>query len=188
MGDKWTFFHNGYAWWLRIESPEQLARYCELTDCERFGGSMMHTAYQRMANRSDFETGLSAELDLLSKIRQESLLTTTGKLVSDAHYTYFLNLQRCGFVNINRLGGCNSSSWPMNVVVRRDKLIFPTLSRKDVVIKTWEWGEKEKYLYRPGHQYHWYAYVGDVRLKDGDKDKWDTRAEAEAFVNSLFLE
>ena len=29
---RWKFFHNGYTWWLRIESLEQLMRYFELTD------------------------------------------------------------------------------------------------------------------------------------------------------------
>lgn len=44
MSDKWTFFHNGYTWWLRIDNAEQLARYCELTDEERYGGAMMQAA------------------------------------------------------------------------------------------------------------------------------------------------
>jgi hypothetical protein len=188
MSDKWTFFHNGYTWWLRIDNAEQLARYCELTDEERYGGAMMQAAWHRKENKLDHWDGLASEIDMLSRNRQESLLVTAGKLLSDAHYTYFKNLQQFGFVNINRLGGCNSSTWPMRMIIKKDELVFPMLGRKDVTIKTWEWKDKKRYAYRPGYQYHWYAYIGDVRLKDGDKEKWDTRAEAEAFVNSLFVE
>jgi hypothetical protein len=135
----------------------------------------------------DHWDGLSSALDILNRSSGDSLLVTTGKLVSDAHYTYFRNLQRFGFVNINRLGGCNASQWPAQLVIKKDELIFPMLSRKDVTIKTWEWEEKKRYAYRPGYKYHWYAYLGDVQLKDGDIDKWDTREAAETFVDSLFL-
>ena len=187
MGDKWTFFHNGYTWWLRIESAEQLERYCELTDGERYGGSMMQVAYHRMDGCKSHLESMPSVIDAMSRFNGEDLLTTTGKLMSEAHLTYFKNLARFGFVNINRLGGCNSSKWPMKIVLHRDEMIFPTLTRKDVQIKTWEWEEKKRYAYRPGYKYHWYAYIGDVRLKDGDKEKWDTKEEAEAFVNSLFV-
>ena len=182
----WKFFHNGYTWWLRIDNPEDLAKYCEAMDSERFGGAMMQVANHRMNDIKGHYSGIAGELDVLNRLNKEDLLTTTGKLVSEAHYTYFKNLARFGFVNINRLGGCNSSEWPMNAVIRKDELIFPTLGRKDVKIKTWEFDEVKLGISRSEYQYHWYAYIGDVQLKDGDKTKWDSKEECEAFVNKLF--
>ena len=182
----WKFFHNGYTWWLRIDNPEDLARYCELTDDERYGGAMMQVAYHRMNGCKSHLESFPSVIDAFNRFNGEDLLTTTGKLLSEAHYTYFKNLAQFGFVNINRLGGCNSSNWPSYATITKEELIFPMLSRKDVTIKTWEWEEKKRYAYRSNHKYHWYAYIGDVRLKDGDKEKWDTRAECEEFVDRLF--
>ena len=182
----WKFFHNGYTWWLRIDNPEDLARYCELTDGARYGGSMMQVAYHRMDGCKTHLESMPSIIDSLSRFYGEDLLTTTGKLLSEAHFTYFKNLSRFGFVNINRLGGCNSNSWPAYATVVKEELIFPTLSRKDVTIKTWEWEEKKQGIYRSNYKYHWYAYVGDVRLKDGDIDKWNSREECQAFIDRIF--
>lgn len=193
MGDttkKWHFFYNGYAWWLRITDPEQLAEYCSLTDENRYGGAMMNVANWRMSepNQKWHLEGMADCIDFLNRMNQEDLLTTTGRLLFEAHHTYFKNLARFGFVNINRLGGCNSSSWPALIEIKSDKLIFPTISRKDVTVKTWEWEEKKQGVYRSNYKYHWYAYAGDVRLKDGDIDKWESRAECEKFLDRLFIE
>jgi hypothetical protein len=185
---KWKFFFNGYGWWLRIETPEELEQYLNQTDENRFGGAMMQVAYRRMENSNSEYSGIAEQLDILNQLRGEDLLTTTGSFRLECHRTYWRNLSDRGFVNINPNGGCNSTNWPMLIVVKRDKLIFPTFSRKDVVIKTWEMGEKKFDVARSNYKYHWYAYVGDVRLKDGEVEKWNSQAECEAFVNKIFGE
>ena len=192
MGQKWKFFFNGYTWWLRIENVEQLMKYFEKTDENRFGGAMMTVAYRRMDNNNahydDKYDGIAGSLDTINGIYHEDLLTTTGRLRLACHKTYLRNLMDRGFVNIDRLGGCNSCDWDMKVVITKDELIFPTYSRKDVTIKTWELSEKQCGVYRNNYNYHWYAYIGDVRLKDGDIEKWNTKVEVEKFVDTLFLE
>lgn len=192
MSIKWKFFHNGYTWWLRIETLEQLIKYCEQVDEHRFGGAMMTVAYHRMdGNKKPYNNkhdGFAADLDTLNGIMAEDLLTTTAKLRLMAHETYLKNFMRFGFVNINKFGGCNSCDWPMNIVINKNDLIFPLYSRKDVTIKTFQIAEAKVGVYRPYYQYHWYAYIGDVQLKNGDIEKWNTRDEAEKFVDSLFIE
>ena len=186
---RWKFFHNGYAWWLRIETLEQLIRYFELTDENRFGGSMMQVAYNRMGDSENYDGNRVAEcIDVLSQIRSEDLLTATGRFRLEAHQTYLKNFQRAGFVNINRVGGCNSSDWCSCAVTYRDELIFPSYTKKDVKIKTWEMGERQVGSFRNGYNYHWYAYIGDVRIVDGEKEKWDSKEEAQAFIDKIFVE
>ena len=119
----WKFFHNGYTWWLRIDNPEDLARYCELTDDERYGGAMMQVAYHRMNGCKSHLDSFPSVIDAFNRFNGEDLLTTTGKLLSEAHYTYFKNLAQFGFVNINRLGGCNSSNWPSYATITKEELI-----------------------------------------------------------------
>ena len=56
----------------------------------------------------------------------------------------------------------------------------------DIRVKTWELEEKKRGIKRPyDYRYHWYAYLGDVQLKNGDVEKWDTRNEAYEFARSL---
>jgi hypothetical protein len=150
---------------------------------------MMSVAYNRMGDRSDYDGNAVAEcIDILSQLRQEDLLTATGRFRLEAHQTYLKNFQRAGFVNINRVGGCNCSDWNTNIIIERDELIFPSYTKKDVKIKTWEMAERQVGAYRGNYNYHWYAYIGDVRITDGDKEKWNTQAEAQAFIDKLFYE
>ena len=55
----WKFFHNGYTWWLRIDNPEDLAKYCEAMDSERFGGAMMQVANHRMNDIKGHYSGIA---------------------------------------------------------------------------------------------------------------------------------
>ena len=88
---KWKFFYNGYTWWLRIESVEQLIRYFELTDENRFGGAMMTVAHHRMGDiKGHYDgkyDGIAGDLDALNSILKEDLLTTTGRLRLACHDT-----------------------------------------------------------------------------------------------------
>ena len=183
---KWNFFWNGYSWWLKITDVHQLEEYLERTDGERFGGSMMSVAYRRMDNKEGYDNSIQQAIDLLSRNNGTDLLTTTGQFRMDVHRAYFRNLMEKGFVNINKLGGCNSCNWPEYIKISRDDLIFPSFTIKDVVIKTWQNTEQRIAGYVDRYNYHYYAYIGGVQIKDGDKTKWDTKAECEAFVDKLF--
>lgn len=186
---KWNFFWNGYAWWLKITDVHQLAEYLDRTDSDRFGGTMMGVAYRHMDKKdTDYENSLQQALDVLYRNSGQDLLTTTGQFRVDAHRSYFRNLTEKGFVNINKLGGCNACNWPEQIKITRDELIFPSFTRKDVVIKTWQNTERQIPGYEDKYRYHYYAYLGNVQLTDGDKTKWDSKAECEAFLDKLFTE
>lgn len=49
---------------------------------------------------------------------------------------------------------------------RRDELIFPNFQISDIRIKQFDKGQ------------HYYAYVGDMQVRDGDVLKWNTYDEA----------
>ena len=192
---KWKFFFNGTSWWMRITDVHQLEEYFSKTDEHRFGGAMMTVAHRNMdepyKSRNIFDKYCEDEpielaLDLLHHNSGIDLLTTTAQFRFDAHKTYFKNLLENGFVNINKCGGCNSCNWPMYAVIEKDEPIFPVFTRKDVEIKTWAPVENAYGQYRTGYNYHYYAYIGGVRLTDGDKEKWDTRKECEEFIDKLF--
>lgn len=191
MNKKWKFVHNGLCWWLRIETTEQLMDYIKATTERRFGMSMYNVADRvRSGNRKDGHNTNQVEdaIETLWRSSGESLMDTTGRLMVACHDTYFKLLQECGFVDINSVGGCNSFTPRPKAVEYREKLIFPHYTEKDITIKTWELTDKQNYINRgPGYKYHYYAYLGDIQLKDGNKEKWDTYDEALTFART-FLE
>lgn len=188
---KWKFVHNGICWWLRIESSDQLMDYIKSTTEQRFGMSMLRVADRAAnGNTKDWHNRhpVADAIETLWKGSGENLMETTGRLMNACHNTYFELLREKGFVDINSVGGCNSFTPHPKAVEYREKLIFPHYTEKDIAIKTWELTDKQNYINRgPGYKYHYYAYLGDIQLKDGDKEKWDTYAEALEFAKS-FLE
>ena len=189
---KWKFVHNGVGWWLRIESKEQLMEYLEKTDSKRFGEGMMNVRnrYNRGDDFSDTHNrdAMGDAIGILWKYSGLPLNEVTGRLMVACHDTYFKLLREEGFVDINPVGGCNAFNKNIKATVYRDHIIFPHFTEQDIRIKTWEWEDKKAGVHRPyGYKYHYYAYLGDIQLKDGDKEKWDTREDALAFAKT-FLE
>lgn len=182
---KWKFVNNGNGWWLRIENVKQLTEYVEKTS-GRFGNSMMNVMSNCRSGKDYHNTNqLDFCLEVLYKNSGKSLIETAQKLMFDCAETYFNLLSERGFVNINKFGGCNNSSYPNSVIVYKDKCIFPDYQEKDLKIKTWEMEDKKAGNFRSGYKYHYYAYVGDVQIKDGDKVKWDTYEEAYEFAKQF---
>lgn len=188
---KWKFIHNGTSWWLRIESSEQLLEYIKATDSSRFGESMIRIGRRNSRGESKDthnQDGLEGAIETLWKYSGIPLDVITGQVMMACHDTYWKLLREDGFVNINPVGGCNSFNMDIKAVEYRKNMIFPHYTEKDVKIKTWEWEEKKNGVTRPsGYKYHYYAYLGDMQIKDGDKEKWDTKEEAMEYVRT-FLE
>lgn len=188
---KWKFIHNGDAWWLRIEDTEQLMDYIRATDPTRFGESMIRIGNRHLkgeSNDTHNHSGVEYALESLWKLTGVPLDVITGKVMIACHDTYWRLLREDGFLNINSVGGCNSFKMDIKATVYRDNLVFPHYTEKDVKIKTWEWEEKKNGVSRPtGYKYHYYAYLGDMQIKDGDQEKWDTYEDALAFAKT-FLE
>lgn len=188
---KWKFIHNGTSWWLRIETAEQLSEYIRLTDSKRFGENMLNIANRAQMGKLDDTHNVSqmaGSIQTLWQYSGEPLDVVTGKVMIACHNTYWKLLRESGFIHINPVGGCNAFATDIKAVEYRDKLVFPHYTEKDIRIRTWEWEEKKNGVNRPsGYKYHWYAYLGDLQLKDGDVEKWNTREEAFAFAKT-FLE
>lgn len=183
--NKWKFINNGNGWWLRIENIEQLIQYVQLTS-GRYANSMSRVSsacsqkkYQHYTNQLD------SYLELLYMNSGQSLIDTTQKLMFNVSKTYFDLLSEKGFVNINPVGGCNNDNYTNSIIIYKDKLVFPDYKKKDLKIKTWEMEDLKTGNFKSGYKYHYYAYIGDVQIKDGDKIKWDTYEEAYEYAKKF---
>ena len=182
---KWKFINNGNGWWLRIESVQQLVEYIEMTS-SRFADSMMNVMFACNKGKYQHYTNeLDSYLELLYRNSKKSLVEVTQRLMFNWAETYYNLLSENGFVNINSCGGCNADSEIAAVTVYNDNLVFPDFQKKDLKIKTWELEDKKAGHFRSGYRYHYYAYIGDVQIKDGDTVKWNTYEEAYNFAKQF---
>ena len=70
-------------------------------------------------------------------------------------------IKEYGAVFINSVGG-HTFSLEYTQFCRRKNLVFPNFKRSDIRIKKYEGG------------CHYYAFVGDMQVRDGDNLKWNT--------------
>lgn len=181
---KWKFFFNGCSWWLKITDKEQLDRYCEIMFPKRFGGEIFKTAdyYRHPEKFSHAEVTIPCLILNVAKSNETSILGATGKIMSECEKTLYSVFERFGFVNINKLGGCNGCSglpdWEEKEVVFQDDLRFPSFNFRDIEVKTYKLDEMRDGVFRDNHNYHYYAFVGGVQVKEGETTKWNTYSEA----------
>ena len=78
------------------------------------------------------------------------------------------SLQETGAIYINRVGGYHGyyKDSKENGFVRRKELVFPDFKKDEIRIKKFSNGE------------HYYAYIDDMQVRDGDTLKWNTYEEA----------
>lgn len=70
-----------------------------------------------------------------------------------------------GAVFINKVGG-HTFSLAYNQFCRRKELIYPDFKMSDIRVIHYQGG------------LHWYAFVGDMQVRNGEKCKWNTSGEA----------
>lgn len=169
--EKYKFFHNGHAWWLRVEDFKTLLRW--FGDSRSMWSAAFNDAIDVEVNKRHSSNPLGAALNTYARMLGISLLQALDKLTEEAATVKLDLLEENGFLNINCDGGCNSIDWPMLQVEYRDKLVFPHYSEEDIRIKTFKPTD-----FKEGYNYHYYAYIGNLQVTDGDVTKWDTKAEA----------
>lgn len=184
----WKFVSNGNGWWLRIEDAEQLTEYVEKINT-RFGDSMMNVMSACNSGKYQHYTSqLDSYLEILYRTSGDSLVNTTQKLMFNLAKTYFDLMSEAGYVYINKHGGCNNFPIDNAVVVNRNECVFPDYNEKNIRIRTWKQEDQLRGEFKSNYKYHYYAYLGDMQITDGQKMKWDTYDEAYNFALKFVAE
>lgn len=176
-------YDNG--WYLKIDDEEKLIDYHKKTG-NRYEGAIM--LYKELRGKA--KNGQSVMEVVMEKPLEERI-----KLMSNRDFQYmhaaiiqaekiegtFLDGIRClimemgmnelkdirenGACYINHVGG---KTFNLNYTqfCRRKELVFPDFKIEDIRVKQFSGGK------------HWYAFVGDMQVRDGDILKWDTEDEA----------
>lgn len=178
---EWLFVHsstNG-GWWLKINSIEQLTEYHK-----KLSGSQYENAFDMYSQGYIHGKGGRPEeiLEGLSlEERIKMMLNPDFKKLQGAVYMaeksnatildgfrmlnmeigsgQLRSLKEFGNIFINRAGGYTISI-SYDQFCRRKEMVFPDFTEKDIRVKQFKGGT------------HFYAYIGDMQLRNGDNLKW----------------
>lgn len=173
----YTFVYNKKdGWWLKIFSLRELMIYWEtytdlfekslekLPKTKEFGCGMEHAdTIDTMIGfyaRSHKITFEEAKTDLLCDIKKEQ----------------YKALNENGFIFINRKHGWNAVDRETEQFVHRRNLVFPDVKNGKIKIEKFPLGN------------HYYVFVDDIQLRNGDTLKWNTPEEAKEFVDNFIKE
>ena len=171
---EWVFqFYNtkgSEGWWLNINSQESLDNYFSEKNVIDFDKE--HFEKLDKAGSDDRTKITHTEFGHLAKIIMKDY-----NVNHDFAYNIIKDLQRNSMLKImnegnqllvNRRGGFRIKYKKEKALsfVRRNKLEFPRYFSEDIRIKKFPDGK------------HWYAYVGDMQVRDGDILKWNSYDEA----------
>ena len=178
MKDRGT--HNA-GYWLKISSVDELVEYIKITNPTRYGKAFENYVFGKdyggitnshwpyldaepltqaiVMNEQNMKSKYDTAMNIFQAIESFSSMVAMNMLNS---------LQETGAIYINRVGGYHGyyKDSKENGFVRRKELVFPDFKKDEIRIKKFSNGE------------HYYAYIDDMQVRDGDTLKWNTYEEA----------
>lgn len=171
---KHVFLYNGQGWFLKIDTVRELNAYLDMIWKIRKDDLMYDLG--RIRKNLHPTSDIVGICDVLARLRGRDLWaefdrlrmrqsSEMSRMVIDGHALY-----------VNPSGGYCAKLENVSNRYDSEELRWPVFRESDVRIKQWPGGT------------HWYAYVGPIQVKSGDKVKFDSesdaRAAAMAYVNN----
>ncbi len=177
--EEYLFVYKNGGWWLRINEPKQLFDYYEKTDSRWSDGFYNLITSKEFGNGENHANSLAYAIGTYGANRKLNAIEATQSFRVAVLSNQLDVLLKYHEIYINRNGGYHpntSGRKDYSQFVRRKRLIFPEYKESDIRIKQFTGGE------------HWYAYIGDLQIKDGDIIKWNTYEEAYRKAKELISE
>ena len=166
---KVRFAFNGDCWYIKLETISEILEYLKIkNDYDTEKALYSYLQCSKLGHQSD---KIASYVSVLASIKGESFIDCLGCIMTQRMEVMFRLLEDYGQVCINMVGGMNgfgfgTPSLKNETIIYRENYAFPNYSEKDIRVKKWDGGT------------HYYAYVGDFQVKDGDVLKWNTKDEA----------
>lgn len=164
MDKKHVFLFNGKGWFLMIDSLGELNKYHKMIWAIRKEDFFDDLRRERegkhptsdLANLCQITARLKgkdsyAEFERLQRIQHEQM----SRMILDGHTLY-----------VNPAGGYTPHMENVMNHYESENLQWPVFREDDIRIKQWPGGT------------HYYAYIGEVQVKDGDTLKWESESDA----------
>lgn len=196
MGEKtieYLFVYDGRQWWLKLTEADQIADYHKKTAGSRYEGAI--NLYMKLKQDGKEWYNLLDGMELQERIKmmeskdfkyiqcaiikaqqvEGSILDGFRCLNMEIGMAQLDNIKKYGAVFINAAGGHTHGVETVQFC-RRKQLIFPDFKKEEIRVKQFKGGQ------------HWYVYIGDMQLRNGDQLKWNTQEAARAAAEEMFAE
>ena len=175
---EYLFVYGDNGWWLKITTIEQLTEYHKKTN-NRFAGALdLYWSYKKNGKNimdAYMEMPIQERIDLMQNrdfkylqcaiIQAEKIKGTIFDGFRSVNIEAGMNeldtLKEYGAVFINSAGG-HTHEVQYTQFCRRKEFVFPDFKESDIRITTFKGGT------------HYYAYIGDMQVRNGEKLKYDT--------------
>ena len=179
-------FANG-GWWLKVDSVEKLIDYHQKTGnryagavklyielyekAKKHGGEVMDAVMEypleervKLYDTRDFKY-MQAAITQAQCMEGATIFDGFRGLDMGIGMKQLQDIKTYGATYINCVGG---STFSLNYTqfYRKKELVFPNFRKEDIRVEQFSGGT------------HWYAFIGDMQVRDGDVLKWNTRKEA----------
>lgn len=178
MKDRGT---SNAGYWLKISNIEEYMEYLKITNPTRYGKAFENYMYGKefgaptlehspnieevplthaiVLHATNMNEKYSTKMNIIDAIKDFSSRVVENQL---------RELQETGALYFNRVGGYHGfySCMEENGFVRRKELVWPDFKKDEIRIKSFPGGD------------HFYAYIDDMQVRDGDTLKWNTYEEA----------
>lgn len=185
--DEYLFVYDG-CWWLKLTTADQIADYHQKTN-NRYAGAMdMYWKAKKEGKGIEYyaELPLQERIELMQnkdfKYLQCAIIQAQkiGGTILDGFrclnieigMSEFEDIRQYGAVFINAAGG-HTHDIEYTQFCRRKELVFPSFKIEDIRVKQFKGGQ------------HWYAYIGDMQLRNGDQLKWNTQEAAQRAAEAM---
>lgn len=169
MSDYLFVFDGG--WWLKIDTIEKLADYHEKVGANKFEEAFRLYLQEEKPENMPLEERIKRANDRNLKYLQAAIMEAEkiGGSILDGFRCLNLeigmsqmrHIREHGAVYINR-GGGHTFSIEYTQFCRRKEPVFPDFKEKDIRIVKYPYGS------------HWYAYIGDMQVRNREDMKWNT--------------
>lgn len=195
MGEKtieYLFVYDGKQWWLKLTEAEQIIDYHKQTS-GRYEGAI--NLYMKLKQDGKEWYNLLDDMPLQERIKtmeskdfkylqcaiikaqqvEGNIFDGFRCLNMEIGAAELEDMREHGAVFINPAGG---HTWGIETVqfCRRKQLVFPDFKKEEIRVKQFKGGR------------HWYAYIGDMQLRNGDQLKWDTQEAAQSAAEAMIAE
>lgn len=172
---EYTFIFMDGGWWLKIRTVEELASYIMAAD------SRWENALDNLLNSKEFTRRGTKHADTLATAigfyginRGLNGIDATTSLREQLVNNQLDEIRNGRTLLVNKNGGYFAlkdekySQW-----CRKKELSFPDFDKKDLKIERFPMGK------------HWYAYLGNMQIRDNDKSKFNSYEEAYEYAQQF---